>query len=1463
VTDWLDDPSLYRQSKPKADNFDDPSLYAPAKPALGDHPGYNFNDSAAQSRALIGSGPLTAAPDMRTPVGAFDSFQRGVHASLDATAALPGLVATPLAMLGDAAHGVVSGKRETGAQDYLLGHGVDPYLREAQGYAIDPETEKQGFGSQLAGAAGTMAPDLLAMMATGGASAETGLVKPLVERSIARQVLDHVGQSVQHSAQSSLVPGAKAGVAQALSHDQSNPLTALSDLASGYEKTVAMNTMPLAAEARPGAGLLEQALTRGAQGAVAMPAVSGTLATLEGQPYSLENAGVDAAMGGLMAQLGGGEQAPHDLRAPDAVGKPVVDAPASTAIDPSILAAGNANLGDPVEARRARAEAGMQRGGLVPPDAHAAVASILDGLGVAPDHPVAQTLLGDQAPAVDPHAAYRRPEPAPEVSQEPAVAQNPYAQQVAASMRQRAQEQAAQATRTTSEPVQSPTDQPAPAPVGGDLVAKLPPHLQALAAKLDAAGFGHAAGIDRTPEGYGPGVPDENGVDRNPVVHQTTEQQAAQRSINEAQTLLKGKMPADKRAGIERGLASSQARLERANAAAAEPASAPFAKTKPARAPMTVLHVLAKQGLNRAAWKAQGADPAAFTERAGFHYVFRKEGGLTPDGAREVLQQEGFLPADHPDMPATVDDNDAIDLVMRALSGETIHSMHDAEATATQRFQEHADREQAQAEWDQRVGADYPDVAPEDYHKVDALAAVAERAKAAGVDEFDIAPFSNEADTDYIARLQREITQHEARNGNEHAANEAGGSRGIRGQADVAPESHVSPTPAHADAGAADLAGHQSAPAEAAQGRGRGPDTGLFGNPTAREQADGLSRAKDAARDGKTGTGRTDMAAGAGELFAGKRPEQAQVPDAKTAPKADALESTDAQPAHDLTDTDLTPAERASFDRQSIDRPGLRADLSRQQGSADADANGLRTAVAKVLGPIGAKVEYLRGRDGLPADMRSDLQSRNTGRKVQTAALYDPTSKRVYLFTDVVTDPTRAAWHTAHEIAGHQGLRGLFQDHAGLTHALDIARQNPTISKLADAIASERKSTDHLLMTEEALAELAAATRTGNYDEIASRYKIEVPEAMRATLKGAVTRFVQRLKALFEKQGAGFSDADVHGLIENAWKSAQHDGASSKAAPLESVDVAAPEPKRKAADAITRAIANHIVNPDGSLAEHMSAFTGEHWTQADVDNAKPLFDALMQHPAVVEALKAKDAPATNDPQRTTGIKHAVVDAERAAKGQDEATYDGKRSSPDAWARATKMLADDPSAGDHLALSVAAHSRPLSAEENFVLIQDRMRIKNEHRQAVADAAQAMQAKDTYAEEVARVRMAKLEGALEVNDKAARASGYEQGFGLASRRMMSNADYSLADMVTRAKVAAGRDLKAGERERVEAMAARIKELEDQIAATQTRRRASRRTTVPGDARATAMGNFTRLSQQLKAIRSKEQMVEGCRA
>ena len=404
---------------------------------------------------------------------------------------------------------------------------------------------------------------------------------------------------------------------------------------------------------------------------------------------------------------------------------------------------------------------------------------------------------------------------------------------------------------------------------------------------------------------------------------------------------------------------------------------------------------------------------------------------------------------------------------------------------------------------------------------------IARRAAEQGVDDFDIAQAANESNQAYAARLWKLIEEADRGTDTGAAAEDrAGGNQGREGGAQRIQEQGFQ------------LA-QQSAP-EARQADQVAPSAGLFGAPTTRDFIDAAKRGRDAARNGQTGTGRTDMLAGDGELFAGPRPQQADVEDA-------AQEKPEPVRAGVNAKADAQAAKQEAEDSRAI-------------GEETADLLEIREAVDAAVGP--GRVIYLHDHTGLPDRLRKGVESRmeKRGGKGRTAALYDPQTKQVYLFTDVVTDPKRAVWHVMHEIAGHHGLREFLGDR--LDRALDMALQNPTVRAVADAIASERgidmrTQSGRLLAAEEALAELAAAVRTENYREIERRYGVEVGEGIRARVAAAVENFLRRLKAALDDifGNNAFTDEDVRALLENAWQAAQTDGeAGSAESVLESAE---------------------------------------------------------------------------------------------------------------------------------------------------------------------------------------------------------------------------------------------------------------------------------------------------------------------
>jgi hypothetical protein len=223
------------------------------------------------------------------------------------------------------------------------------------------------------------------------------------------------------------------------------------------------------------------------------------------------------------------------------------------------------------------------------------------------------------------------------------------------------------------------------------------------------------------------------------------------------------------------------------------------------------------------------------------------------------------------------------------------------------------------------------------------------------------------------------------------------------------------------------------------------------------------------------------------------------------------------------------------------------------------------------------------------------------------------------------------------------------------------------------------------------------------------------------------------------------------------------------------------------------------------------------------------------------------------PEVTTSIKRAKVIEERALKGQDEVHYEGKRTFGEAWQKASGQLAEDPHAGQNLARRIVDDKHKPSGEEVALLHQDRMRIQNEHRQAVAEAGDAMEKGDAAAEQTARAKMRELDDQLELSDKASKHSGHEQGFAFAMRRMASREDYSMAELRLKAKVAKGAPLSAEESAHIETLSRRIAEQDARIAELEKARHNR-----PTDGRAPRNRpqgkdqEFSALSAKLKALR-----------
>lgn len=558
------------------------------------------------------------------------------------------------------------------------------------------------------------------------------------------------------------------------------------------------------------------------------------------------------------------------------------------------------------------------------------------------------------------------------------------------------------------------------------------------------------------------------------------------------------------------------------------------------------------------------------------------------------------------------------------------------------------------------------------------------------------------------------------------------------------------------------------------------------------------------------------------------------------------------------------------------------AEESRRQGEQDADDFGIREAVDRVVGA--GRVVYLRDTSGLPERLRTGVENRmrQRGGKGRTAALYDPRKKRVYLFTDVIVTPERAAWTALHEIAGHHGLREFLGTR--LDKALEMALQNSTVRRVAEAIAAERgidmrTQRGRLLAAEEALAELAAAVRTGNYDAIQSRYGVEVGEGIRARVAAAIENFLRRLKAALDDifGNNGFTDEDVRGLLEAAWQAARGDSTIDQQDALESAESdnidellqeygepvgSLLEAERRLMDG-DRLFAMHEQS-DGEAEEVTDRETLNSYAPdqlmvlprgvAESVEAAPAFDAATATGAAVlrnghllsaidtikaaggdltaitDAVKARDGAAlvraldealaaARPAPRVTGLKNAVTDAEREAAGRDPILKEAVKSNEATVYQAIRTIKNDPLAGpEAVARLESAGADGISLADEAVLLVYKTELMNA-REAAAKVLADTGASET-AKQAARQAWEEAEAKIASVDAAAVNAGREWGrFGQFRQRMMRE-DFTLAALERKERARLERPLTAEESATVKAMADKIADLQAKYDALQAR-------------------------------------------
>jgi GNAT superfamily N-acetyltransferase len=203
-----------------------------------------------------------------------------------------------------------------------------------------------------------------------------------------------------------------------------------------------------------------------------------------------------------------------------------------------------------------------------------------------------------------------------------------------------------------------------------------------------------------------------------------------------------------------------------------------------------------------------------------------------------------------------------------------------------------------------------------------------------------------------------------------------------------------------------------------------------------------------------------------------------------------------------------TPAEKsaaaaavAAFDQANPDAPKLRR------------AATIKDRVQRSLGTAFRGVNVHSTVQEAPAHLRPALEQEENA---DVEGLYDPETGEVHIFesnldTSRMSPEDRAVWVAAHERMGHAGIRGMAGSHGQVDAILRRAEQNPSVARVMKAMQGDRPETGPIVI-EEALAELAAALHTNNFNEIKQRYGVTFSDADTNTLRRYIDNLVRAIR---------------------------------------------------------------------------------------------------------------------------------------------------------------------------------------------------------------------------------------------------------------------------------------------------------------------------------------------------------------
>ena len=238
------------------------------------------------------------------------------------------------------------------------------------------------------------------------------------------------------------------------------------------------------------------------------------------------------------------------------------------------------------------------------------------------------------------------------------------------------------------------------------------------------------------------------------------------------------------------------------------------------------------------------------------------------------------------------------------------------------------------------------------------------------------------------------------------------------------------------------------------------------------------------------------------------------------------------------------PSSLTSVDNLSVSNIKTEADLSQyqsaknnQESSTNQEIQRAQAIINKTFGKAAQHIEVTTFANP-PKDVKNLITSDVEG-------WFNPKTGKITIVVDSIK-PTKTmtkderlqfvAWHEMAHRGINVGYKGSYDS------LMQEVGKNKAISQIADAIQAQRKNTDDLAATnravaiEEAIAEMMAAHETGKWNELESRYGVEIKKGQRQSTKSWLAMTAQRIKDFLSKffgveRAAQFSDEDVLNLI--------------------------------------------------------------------------------------------------------------------------------------------------------------------------------------------------------------------------------------------------------------------------------------------------------------------------------------------